>query len=221
MVKISGESNDEIPKKKYICAPDERTINWALKIANNVSRRGGDWVGIVCKGLSEITFVQYRAQLSISQLIADTEKLCTLPIDFKELVKLADDPFVATTPFAGCGIDEIDRIIAEGVLSKAIQQNNGNFTFIPLLGEAANIGNSIQQIRKYLQADFYTISQIHNAFARYMVLNHENIIQQVNNLCGSQQYPLINKLNDKAKERFYQVTEVLLPYARKLALNNE
>ncbi|MBC8481892.1 MAG: hypothetical protein H8D47_04425, partial [Planctomycetes bacterium] len=104
MVKISGEHNDDIPGKKYVCAPDEKTAKWAATLANSISRQGGDWTYIICEGLSGIYFVQYRTLISIRQLITDTTKLCNVPASQKELVKLAEDPFVITTPSPGCDI---------------------------------------------------------------------------------------------------------------------
>jgi len=221
MVKVSGEHNDNIAKKKYICGQDERTINWAVSMANNANRAGGDWTGVVCPGLSEICFLQYRAQISISQLTIDTEKLCNAPTTPAELVKLSDDPFVVTTPEPGCCIDEIDRTIAEGLIARVIRIDNNSYTFIPRLGEPVNLGKSVEQIRKYLQTDHFTICQIHNAFAKYMILNHDNIIEQVKRLCNDKEHALMSQMDVKAREMLCKVTETLLPYAKRVPINND
>lgn len=220
MVKVSGEHNENIPKKKYICGPDEKTVNWAAGIANDVGRQGGDWTAVVCPGISDICFVQYRAQISISQLIADTARLCNVPTEFKELAKLTDDPFAATTPFAGCDTAEIDRIIAEGILSGSIKSDNGEFIFVPALGEPVNTGGSIEAIRKFLEKDYYAICQIHNAFAHYMVLHHDSIAGQVKDLCQKNNHPLVSRMDSKAKERLLEVADALLPYAKRIPVNN-
>ena len=219
-VKTSGEHNDIIPRKKYVCAPNEKTAKWAVTLANNISRQGGDWTYIICEGLSGIYFVQYRTLISISQLMTDTAKVCKVPASLKELIKLAEDPFVITTPSPGCDISEIDRVIAEGLIATAIQQDNGSYIFKPSLGEPLDLGKSLEQIRRYLAEDYYAICQIHNAFSRHMVLHHKNILHQVNDVINNQQDPLLKMLCQQGYEHLREVTEQLLPCAKRIPVEN-
>jgi hypothetical protein len=220
LIKVSGENSNDIPKKKYVLGPDERTVNWGVDLANKVSRRGGDFKGIVCNGLSGIYFIQYRSLISVSQLMADTAKLCNLPTSIKELVKLGDDPFVITTPRPGCDIYELDRLIAEGIAANAILEDNGNYIFAPQLGESINLGKSIDQIRKHLQSDFYYVTQIHNAYARHMILNHQTVSRQIQQMVKNPQHLLLKELDVRGLAQLEELTEELLPYARRIQIQD-
>jgi len=217
MVKTSGEHNDDIPRKKYVCAPDEKTAKWAATLANSISRQGGDWTYVICDGLSGIYFIQYRTLISIPQLLTDTAKLCKIPSRSKELVKYAEDPFVITTPSPGCDVSEIDRVISEGIISNTIQQDNKSFIFKPSLGEPVVLGESIKQIRDYLSGDYYTICQIHNAFSSHLVLHHDTILNQVDGI-DYQQQPLLKMICRHALEQLSEVTQQLLPFAKRISI---
>jgi len=58
-------------------------------------------------------------------------------------------------------------------------------------------------------------------FAKYMILNHGNIIEQVKCLCNDKEHALMSQMDIKAKEKLCEVTETLLSYAKRVPMNND
>lgn len=223
-VKVSGEGCEEIPKSKYICARDQRSVNWAIDIANNLDRHGGDWRGIVCEDLTGFIFLQYRAKISLLQQIKDTEKLWTPPADPKELVKIGENPIVSVAPLPGCSAGEIHKIIAEGLASKAIVGNNGSYKLTRPAEEPAVLGGNLAEVTEHLAREYRSTIHIHSRFAVALAKNEAEVISSMHKFTAN--VPpgtngLIGELGPKPFQDALNVAEALLPYVRRMPVERE
>ena len=219
-VKISGEGDEDIARIKYVCGPDACSVEWAVNIANEVSRRGGDWRGHVDESLSGIFFLQYRTQVSLTQQIADTSKLCKLPDDPKKLVQMGDDPVIQLAPLANCSAEVLDLVIAQGLVSKQICRNSQGYE-LKGFHEPITLGNSLEQIRTSLGGSYRNRMRIYRQFCMELAKNPQNLLKSIeeaiaNNPANTDS--LASQLGQKPFRTTREVAEALLPYVRRIRL---
>lgn len=217
-VKVSGEADQEIPKLKYICGPDPGIINWAVRIANEIERRGVDWRGLVIEGLSSLFFFQYRAQISVSRLIADTFSIYQPPHHVKELVLLGESPITALIPLPGCDNDNLDRVIAQGLLSKVIIKGKDGYELKKPLVKPKYIGKTASQIRESLSRNFADIVYINQEFALKLAKEGNDLDHRFPEYMNSSEgtEPSLTEIGEMPFRTTVEIVDALMPYLSRL-----
>jgi len=221
-VKISGEGDEDIARLKYVCGPDTRTVEWALKLANNINALGGDWRGCIIEKQSSIFAVQYRGRVSLNQQIADTAKLCRLPDDPKERVKIGEDPVIQLAPSAHSSNCELDLTVAQGLVSKQICQNKQSYE-LKGLHEPIALGNSLDKVRSGLAPDYQGRMQIYREFCMQLAKDPENLLRNIEQAAANNNVdscPLVRELGGEPFAQAKEVAEALLTYLRRIKLDN-
>ncbi len=221
-VKISGEGDENIARLKYVCGPDPRTVEWGLKLANNINALGGDWRGCIIEKMSTIFAVQYRGRVSLNQQIADTAKLCQLPDDPKERAKIGEDPVIQLAPSAHPSNRELDLTVAQGLVSKQICQNKGGYE-LKGLHEPIALGNSLDEVRSGLAPDYQGRMRIYREFCMQLARSPESLLKDIEQAVASHQLdscPLVRELGGEPFAQAKEVAEALLTYLRRIKLDN-
>ena len=180
--------------------------------------RVSDWRGIVINDLSGLSFFQYRTQISISRLINDTLNIYTPPRDPKKLVKLGENPVPAIIPLPGCSNDQLDRVIAQGLLAGVIIKGKRGYELIKPLTEPKYIGDSVDQIRDSLSKNYDDISFINEKFAREVAKKGSSLLSPISEYSGNSigTGPLVVELGKVPFQMTREIAEALLPYLTRL-----
>jgi hypothetical protein len=220
-VKTSGEYDQEVPRLKYIIGPDDRTVQWALKIANSIRRLGGDWRGHVDPTVRGIFFMQYRAGVSITQQIRDTMKFYQLPDDPEELAQLGEDPIVAQAPDTDTADDKIDLTIAQALVSGQIHRN-GRGCELRQAGSALVLGTVLEEIRAALAASYEARMRIYRQFCLELTQNQEKLLRDIEAIVAnhaSDGAKLAVSLDKTAFDRVRALAHSLVPYTSRIRLD--
>ena len=191
-----------------------------MSIANEISRRGGDWRGHVDESLSGIFFLQYRAQVSLSQQIADTSRLCKLPDNPKELAQIGDDPAIQMAPKADCSTDGLDVVIAQGLISKQICRNNQGYE-LKGLHEPMTLGSSLDDVRSSLTGSYPTRMQIYRNFCMELAKQKQGLLKSIDDAIANNPTntdSLASQLGQRPFRATQEIAEALLPYVRRIRI---
>lgn len=215
-VKITGEGDENVPKVKYICGNDVRLVNWAVKKANEIDRKGGDWKGHINERLPEgLSFFQYRTNISIAQLMKDTSVIASLPTELSERVRMGENPVISIMPEPGVNEDgqidsRFDRVIAQGIACGAVVCNPDGFELHKPYEEPKIIGTTIEDIRKYLAGNFASVVCISRKFAQSMLNDGSDAIGVLRN--GD----LPGQLDKEAAQDALNTAALLMPYVSRI-----
>lgn len=151
-------------------------------------------------------------------MIEDTFNIYKPPRDVKELVKLGESPITAIMPLPGCDVDELDRVITQGLLSEVIVKGSGGYQLLRPLTKPKFIGNSVGQIRESLSKEYDDIVHINREFAAELAKKGNDLIRCVyeylHNSANSD--ALITELGEKPFRRTIEIGEALMPYVSRL-----
>ncbi|MHC4654438.1 MAG: hypothetical protein ACYS91_05385 [Planctomycetota bacterium] len=193
-----------------------------MRIANEINRGGGDWRGIVIEGLPSLFFFQYRAHISVSRLIVDTLSIYQPPRHVKELVQLGESPITAVIPLPGCDNDNLDRVIAQGLVSEVIVKGKDGYELIKPLVKPKYIGESVSQIRESLSRNFADIVYINREFAAKLAKEDYDLDRRfpkyINSPAGTE--PSLVEIGEMSFRRTAEIAEALTPYLSRLPQQN-
>jgi hypothetical protein len=65
-----------------------------------------------------------------------------------------------------------------------------------------------------------SIDQIHNAYAGHMILNHQTVSQWIHQMVKNPQHLLLKELDVRGLAQLEELTEELLPYARRIQIQD-
>ncbi|MEN6385698.1 MAG: hypothetical protein ABFD79_10935, partial [Phycisphaerales bacterium] len=219
-IKITGEGDENVPKVKYICGNDTRLVDWAVKKANEIDRRGGDWKAHKDENLPEgLSFFQYRTNISIAQLMKDTSATARLPSDSNELIRIGENPIISLMPDPesykdGKTDSRMDMIIAQGIAAGVIIENIGNFEFHKAFSEPMIMGKTIEDVRKYLARNYSHIVYICREFAKSLIADDSQTLR----LLKSDK--LTPTFGEKTVQNTLTTALQLIPYLKKIRKDN-
>ena len=215
---LIGQGNKPIPSLKYIMAPDKKTCDFTLDIANDINRLGGDWEGIVEEGWDEISFVWYLAGVSIPALIEDTYKIVAPIKDFKQLVHMGEDPVFSLAPFYDGTFRDIDRTIVQALCLGSIVKNKATYC---LKTESGNIrlGDNLDEIRNTFIGDYPTLTNIYFEYVRSLARTQETLVDTTEKLTHlNNGEHIVKELPATAFKDALEIAELMLPYMKNLRL---
>jgi len=219
-IKITGEGDENVSKVKYICGNDAQLVNWVVKKANEIDRRGGDWKGHTDENLPDgLSFFQYRTNISIAQIMKDTSAIAKLPSDLSELVKIGENPIISMMPDPSCNQDgrtdsRIDTVIAQGIAAGVIADNSDGFELHKPFEEPKIVGKTIEDVRKHLTGNHGNVVYVCRKFAESLLDNSSEVFS----LLKSDKLP--QQLDKKAAQDALTVASLLMPYLKRIKKDN-
>ena len=220
-VRTSGESHKDIPRLKYIIGPDDQSVQYMVAIANRINRQGGDWRGHVDPTVEGLSFLQYRAGVSITQQIQDTRKFYQLPEDPEELAELGEDPIVALAPDTDVAEDKLDVTIAQALVSGQIHRN-GHGCELHQAGSALVLGTVLDEIRAALAVSYEVRMRIYRQFCLALIQNQEKLLREIEAIVAnhaSDGAKLAVSLDKTAFDRVLAQAHSLVPYTSRIRLD--
>lgn len=218
-IKITGEGDEAVSKVKFVCGNDIRLVEWAVKKANQIDRKGGDWNSYLDENLPDgLSFIQYRTNISIAQLIKDTSAIAALPSKLQDRVKIGENPIISLMPEPDCNDDgsmddKLNMVIAEGLACKAIIESNDGFILSMPLKEPVYIGKSVKDILNNLSSKYGYVVYCCRKFAQELLENKQTVIAE---LKSEKTAKLAGK---QAANQALEVANLLMPYLRRLKAN--
>lgn len=222
-LRITGEADEIIPTIKFIAAKDRSVGEWIVKTANEIDPRNGEWQIIEVNDPNTIVFFQQRCRISMTRLISDTAKLWKMPESFEARAKLGADPITALLPYAGCSKHEKHTAVAMGLVSGCIKKSQRGYELNGQPYDTVYLGEVLEEITGNIGNNYPWLVRSYRSFVKKLAANPQQIISLLDGyICGDAltNGDLSLQLGKEPFVRTREAAEALLPYIRRMPLNN-
>jgi hypothetical protein len=222
-LRITGEADERIPTIKFIAAKDRFVGEWIVKTANEIDPRNGEWQIIEVNDPNTIVLFQQRCRISMTRLINDTTKLWEIPQSFEARAKLGADPITALLPHAGCSKHEKHTAVAMGLVSGCIKKSQRGYELNGQPYDTVYLGEVLEEITANIGDNYPWLVRSYRSFVKKLAANPQQIISLLDGyICGDAltNGDLSIQLGKEPFVRTLEAAEALLPYIRRMPLNN-
>lgn len=222
-LRIVGEADEIIPTIKFIGANDRNTGEWIANMANEIDTSNGDWLIIEINDPSTIVLFQQRCRISLTRMIADTDKLWEMSDSLVERAKLGSDPIRALIPTADCPIEDVCTTIAMGLVSEGLKLSEKGYELNGQNGGPILLGTGLDEIICGLKGNYRLLVSLYGFFVNGLAFSRNDIEQRLNRCIQnviSNDDLLLTQLGKEPFIRVQETVDALMPYLRRMPLNH-
>lgn len=223
-LRIMGEADEDIPTMKFVAVNDRNVGEWVTKLSGQLDPQNGDWEFVEINDPNTIVFFQQRCMVSLTRIIKETAGGWNPPVDLRLRAQLGSDPFLSLMPSAGLSDEELGTIIAMGLMTGKIYHNGKGYQLDNLDAQPIKLGESFGDIGSCIKESYPQIVSIYRGFLLRLITDPSIATVNPSDLVDAATKPTYGQLAQQLGEppfaRAQEIADVLIPYIRRLPLDN-